>query len=335
MKVRHYFSSAAAIIAVVIASSAIVAAQRLITPRPSQNASVSQSVGMADISITYSRPLVKGRTIFAEAPAEMAARASGERTLDNQNDRKAGEPIVPFGHVWRTGANEATLFTVSDDVLINGQPLTAGKYSLHSIPGKDEWTIIFNKDDGQWGSFTYDESKDALRVSTKPQWVNSDQEALLFTIEAAAPQDASEISKLATVNIRWANVSVPFTVEVRDPNGVARKRIAAQVAAAKADDWAIPFGAANWAKNSKDAETAAASKKWFERSLAAIDAQIKTKETFQNLQRRSSSLLALGRKDDAIAAAERAVVVGKADTTVKPADITALEKKIEELKAGK
>ena len=79
-----------------------------------------QSIGVTDITIAYSRPAMKGRTIFAEAPASMAARATGEATLDNQNERKPGEPIVPFNHVWRAGANDATTFQVTDDVLING-----------------------------------------------------------------------------------------------------------------------------------------------------------------------------------------------------------------------
>ena len=113
------------------------------------------------MTITYHRPAVKGRTIFADAPPSMEARAKGEATLDNQNERKPGEPIVPYNHVWRAGANEATTFQVTDDVLINGQPLKAGTYSLAAIPGKDEWTIIFNNDPGQWGAFTYDAKKDA------------------------------------------------------------------------------------------------------------------------------------------------------------------------------
>src|SRR3954453_12256005 len=122
---------------------------------PSQKASVMQTIGVTDVTINYSRPAIKGRTIFADAPADMEARHKGEATLDNQNERKPGEPIVPYNHVWRAGANEATLFQVTDDVLINGQPLKAGSYSMHTIPGKDEWTIIFNSDPGQWGSFPY------------------------------------------------------------------------------------------------------------------------------------------------------------------------------------
>ncbi len=177
--------------------------------RPSQKASVMQTIGVTDITITYSRPPVKGRTIFADAPASMAARAKGEATLDNQNERKAGEPIVPYDHVWRAGANEATMFVVTDDVLINGQPLKAGTYSMHTVPGKEEWTIIFNNDAGQWGSFTYDDKKDALRVKTKPQTVSDNQEWLIYSFDPVTENSA-------TVNLRWEKVRVPFTVEVKD-----------------------------------------------------------------------------------------------------------------------
>src|SRR5688572_9181386 len=135
------------IAAIVMTAAMLVSAQvvRPPVPRPSQKSTVAQTIGTTDVSITNSRPAVKGRPIFGDAPEAMAARAKGEATLDNQNDRKPGEPIVPYGHLWRAGANEATLFVVNDDVLINGQPLAAGKYSFHTIPAKDEWTIDLNQ----------------------------------------------------------------------------------------------------------------------------------------------------------------------------------------------
>src|SRR5437899_11285500 len=164
--------------------------------RPSQKASVMQTIGVTDITITYSRPPVKGRTMFADAPPSMEARAKGEATLDNQNERQKGEPIVPYKHVWRAGANEATMFVVTDDVVINGQPLKAGTYSLHTIPGKDEWTVIFNSDPGQWGSFSYDSAKDVLRVKAKPQMAADNQEWLMYTFDPVSDNSAQ-------VNIRW------------------------------------------------------------------------------------------------------------------------------------
>ena len=117
-----------------------------------------QTIGVTDITITYSRPGVKGRTIWGDPLPEQAS-AKGEATLDDQNVRPKGAPIVPWGHAWRTGANEATQFVVTDDVFINGQKLAAGSYSLHTIPTKDEFTIIFNSVANQWGSFGYDASQ--------------------------------------------------------------------------------------------------------------------------------------------------------------------------------
>src|SRR5215210_8065726 len=133
-------------------------------------------LAQAPPAVRLPRPGVKGRKIWGDAPA---ATASGTATLDDASKRAKDAPIVPYGHVWRTGANEATTFTVTDDVMINGQKLPAGTYSLHTIPGPQEWTIIFNSDAGQWGSFTYDEKKDVLRVKAKPQTVAENQEWLL------------------------------------------------------------------------------------------------------------------------------------------------------------
>src|SRR5688572_32034788 len=163
MKTLEKFSRyGTALMMLLVAMSAIAVGQApLRLPRPSQKASVMQTVGVTDVTITYSRPGVKGRAIWGDPPAGAPA---GSATLDDARARAAGAVIVPYGRVWRTGANEATTFTVTDDVLVNGQPLKAGTYSLHTIPGRDEWTIIFNSDPGQWGSFAYDEKKDVLQL---------------------------------------------------------------------------------------------------------------------------------------------------------------------------
>src|ERR1700749_2112584 len=155
MKLQKRFLPAAAG-ALLLAFAASASAQ-LRAPRPSQKASVMQTVGVTDITITYSRPGVKGRAIWGDPPAGAAATTA---TLDDARARAKDAVIVPYGHVWRAGANEATQFAITDDVMINGQLLKAGTYSLHMIPGKDEWTVIFKSDAGQWGSFSYDEKKD-------------------------------------------------------------------------------------------------------------------------------------------------------------------------------
>ena len=281
--------------------------------RPSQKASVMQTFGVTDITITYSRPAVKGRPIFADAPASMEERAKGEATLDNQNERKPGEPIVPYNHVWRTGANEATLFQVTDDVLINGQPLKAGAYSLHTIPGKDEWTIIFNSDPGQWGSFNYDSKKDTLRVKTKPQAAPDTQEWLLYTID---PLDASS----ARVNIRWEKLTVPFTVAVKDVKALWRAKADAVIAANPNNEQLTRQVALTYLGD-----------KNYDEALKFIDQSIKVKETFQNLSSKANILWAAGRKDEALTVADAAIAKGKADK----ANTTAFEKRVADMKAGK
>lgn len=288
-------------------------------PRPSQAASVKQTIGVTDVTVTYNRPGVKGRTIWGDPPKD--SYAAGETTLDNQNRRPEGMAIVPYGHIWRTGANEATQFMVTDDVYINGQKLPAGDYSLHTIPNKDEWTIVFNSTANQWGSFNYDPAKDTLRVKAKPQWMADSQEWLEFNIQPT-------VENAAVVNIRWEKVNVPFTVEVRDMPALAISKAKAVIAAAKPDDWRTPYQAALYAKDNKASTEASA---WFDQAVKALDLSIAAKPTFQNLGSKATVLLAAGRNSEALSAAEKAVEQGKAEK----ADTSALEKRIAEMKAGK
>lgn len=281
--------------------------------RPSQKASVMQTIGVTDITIVYSRPPVKGRTIFADAPPSMAARAKGEATLDNQNERQKGEPIVPYDHVWRAGANEATMFVVTDDVLINGQPLKAGTYSLHARPGKDEWTIIFNNDAGQWGSFTYDEKKDALRVTTKPQAASENQEWLMYSFDPVTENSA-------TVNIRWEKIRVPFTVEIKDVKALWRAKADALIATNPTNE-ELPRQVALGYLTDKN----------YVEALKYVDQSIKVKETFRNLSAKANILWAAGKKDEAISVADAAIAKGKADKV----NTTAFEKRVADMKAGK
>jgi hypothetical protein len=279
-------------------------------PRPSQKASVMQTVGVTDITITYSRPGVKGRKIWGDPWGE---NAKSEGTLDDQNERPKDAPIVPWGHVWRSGANEATTFAVTDDVLINGQKLSAGTYSLHTIPNKDEWTIIFNSDAGQWGSFRYDAKKDTLRVKAKPQWVGETQEWLQYSIPAVT-------ANTATVLIRWEKVAVPFSVEVPNVEAVWRGKIDKAIAENPTNE-VIPLQVAGAYANDD---------KWDE-ALKWVDQSIKVKETFRNLSARANYLWLAGRKQEALAAADVAIAKGKADKV----DTSSFEKRAANWKAGK
>jgi len=302
-----------------IFAAAIASSAQLRLPRPSQWSSVTQTIGTTDITINYSRPAVKGRAIFGDVSAADNY-VKGEATLDDQNKRPKDMVIVPYRHVWRTGANEATQFITSDDLLINGQKLPAGKYSLHTVPGKDEWTIIFNSDAGQWGSFDYDAAKDVLRVKTKPEWLSDNQELLAYSFDPVTDNNA-------TVNIRWEKVRVPFTVQV-DVVSTTMAHAREAVSAAKADDWRTPFNAGQYAKQNKFDEDAG---KWFDQSLKALDASIAAKETFQNLSAKANVLFVSGKKDEAFAVAQKAIDRGKADKV----DTAAFEKRIADLKAGK
>ncbi|MFN8344937.1 MAG: DUF2911 domain-containing protein [Spirosomataceae bacterium] len=144
--------------------------------RPSPPAQVTQKIGGTTVSIHYGQPSVKGRKVWGE--------------------------LVPYGQVWRTGANEATTFETDKDVKIEGMALPAGKYSFFTLPNEREWTLIFNKVAAQWGAFKYDEKQDALRVSVKPEKSSKFNEKLVY-----------DISSKGNVSIRWENMEVDFNVK--------------------------------------------------------------------------------------------------------------------------
>src|SRR2546425_2097266 len=311
---KHLYTCWFALLLFVLGTAEYGSAQTapLRLPRPSQKASVMQTVGVTDITIIYSRPGVKGRKIWGDPLPEQSS-VKGEATLDNQNVRPKDAVIVPWGHVWRAGANEATQFIVTDDVLINGQPLKAGTYSLHMIPTPEEWTIIFNNDAGQWGSFTYDAKKDALRVKTKPQMVSENQEWLMYNFDPVSDNSA-------TVNLRWEKMRVPFTVEVKDVRAIWRTKADALIAANPTNE-VLPLQVAN---------TYAGDKNWDE-ALKFIDQSIKVKETFRNLSTKANILWSAGRKEEALTVADVAIAKGKADKV----DTAAFEKRVANMKAGK
>lgn len=311
---RRFYTSSLALLMLILFAASFGSAQ-VRTPRPSQKASVMQTIGVTDITITYSRPGVKGRTIWGDPLPEQAS-TKAEATLDDQNVRPKGAPIVPWGHPWRTGANEATQFVVTDDVLINGQKLPAGSYSLHTIPTKDEFTIIFNSVANQWGSFNYDPTKDTLRVKAKPEWVNDNKEWLEYSFD---PVDESS----ARVNIRWERLRVPFTVEVKDIKGLTLKKARAAVAAAKPDDWRTPLQAANYVLLTED--------KLDPEAVGWLEQSLKVKETFGNMYTKARVLAAQGKTEEAIAAGEKAMAIAR-EAKAPTGD---LEKRIADWKAKK
>lgn len=157
--------------------------------RKSPKAGVTQHIGLStDITISYSRPGVKERNVWGD--------------------------LVPYGMVqgkdrlipWRAGADENTTFETNTDILVEGQELKAGKYGIHMIPEKDEWTIIFSKNNSSWGSYSYNPDEDALRVKVKPQ-SDSFQEWLMYGFD-----NLSDTS--ATAYLRWEKLKVPFNISI-------------------------------------------------------------------------------------------------------------------------
>lgn len=312
--VRNMFGFCCALFVIAAAAGFAFGQQTLIFPRPSQAASVTQRIGVTDVTISYSRPGVKSRKIWGDAPTGSAANTA---TLDDARSRPKDAVIVPYGHVWRAGANEATQFVVTDDVFVNGQPLKAGKYSLHALPGAEEWTIIVNSDAGQWGSFSYDEKKDVLRVKAKPETVADNQEWLSYSVEPINENSAQ-------INLRWEKLRVPFTVEVKDVDALALAKARAIVAAAKPDDWRTPMQAAGYfLQNANKADD--------EQAVAWLDQSLKVKETYNNLFVKARLLASQGKTAEAIAAGEKALLLGKEAKT----DTAALERTLAEWKAKK
>ena len=262
---RNYrFTFIMAFATLTLAASSAVAQSALVDlPRASQHATLMQRVGLTNITLNYHRPLVNGRKVWGG--------------------------LVPYGEVWRAGANENTTIQFSDPVTIQGQPLAAGIYGLHMIPAKDQWTVIFSKMSNAWGSFTYDPKEDALRVTVKPQ-VSDFHEALTYDFDDPKPNSS-------TVTLRWEKLAVPFTVGVDTDHIVVNSlhnqfRGLAQYNYQSWDDAATYF-----ADNKANLEEAL---KYSERS-------VQIEERFDNLLTKSRILNELNRTQEASATRDKAM----------------------------
>ena len=262
-------------VALLVAASAF--GQQLRTPRPSPSATLMQTVGLTDITIKYSRPGVKGRAIWGA--------------------------LVPYDKVWRTGANEATTIAFSDDVTVEGQKLPKGTYSLHTQPGRDQWTVIFNSVADQWGSYSYDAAKDVVRINVKPQTAEH-REWLMFEI----PEMTTDTAKVV---LRWEKLAVPFTVDTK-----STEKTLAGFKNAMQPDWRTPYQAASFAFENKGVASDQELSDWLDKSLSI-------NENTGNLWLKARYLERLGRKADAIKAAEQAI----AKATPQQADFAAEIKK--------
>ena len=285
---------------------------QLTLPRESNRQEVAQWVGDAKISIVYHRPNVKGRAIYGcAAPSVLQVGTNNSLPC-----------LVPNGQVWRTGANENTSIEFSTDVTINGQPLSAGKYAFFAIPQDNEWTLIFNKVNTEWGAYTYKQEQDALRVNVKPIKLATPEETLSYQFE-------NVINNTARVTLNWGGLSVPFEVNVGDINARVVNYIRDAVKNRKADDVRPLNQGAGFVFTNK-------LKANYEEALGWLDESIKVRETFGNLNAKARLLAEMGKKAEAIATAEKAVQVGKSSTPPANANaVTALEGEIQKWKGSK
>jgi tetratricopeptide (TPR) repeat protein len=232
-------------------------------PRQSQHARVMQRIGVTDITINYHRPLANGREVWGK--------------------------LVPYGQVWRAGANENTTITFSDPVSIEGQALDKGTYGLHMIPGADQWTVIFSKDAAAWGSFSYKQADDALRVTVKPQAAEA-RDALAYDFDNLKADSA-------VVTMRWDKVAVPFKVAV-NVNEIVTASIHRQVYGMNQFYWEGWDDAAGYLL---------ANKIDLDEALNYEEKSIQNEERFENLMSKSRILDAMGRKDDSVTAHNKAL----------------------------
>jgi len=224
-------------------------------PRASQHARVTQRIGITDITVNYHRPMVNGRQIFGK--------------------------VVPYGQVWRAGANENTTISFSDPVTIEGQPLDQGTYGLHMIPGESQWTVIFSKNSSAWGSFSYKQEEDALRVNVKSQTAEF-HDALTYDFDDVKPDSTA-------VTMRWDKVAVPFKVAVK-VNDIVVASIHQQLHGLNQYYWEGWDDAAGYFL---------ANKIDLDEALKDEDQSIQVEERYDNLMNKSRILEAMGRSDDA------------------------------------
>jgi len=238
-------------------------------PDASQAAEVKQRIALTDITINYHRPLVNGRKIWGG--------------------------LVPYGKVWRAGANENTTIEFSDPVSIEGQPLAKGTYGLHMIPNPDSWTVIFSKTNTGWGSYSYKQDEDALRVNVKPKPLAESKESLEFDFEDLKPDSTA-------VTLKWEKLGVPFTVSIKDADQTLQN-IRAQLKGR---------GQFTWQALDEGAQFCLTRKINLDEALQWADASIQNEERFDNLSTKADILKALNRPDEAKTTWSHAIEVANA-----------------------
>lgn len=242
-----------------------VNAQSIKTPAPSPSQTIKQDFGIGSVELSYSRPALRGRKVFGD--------------------------LVPFGQVWRTGANQATTITFSDEVTVGGTKLPAGKYGLLTIPDRNEWTIILTKSLDVTSPAAYKQENDAVRLKAKPTMLSTPVENLTMQFANIKPSSAE-------LQMMWDNISVslPFSTDVDT-------KIMAQINSAMNNDNRPYFQSAMYyLESGKDLNQAIT---WFDK---AIEQQ---PNAFWVHHQRANALAKLGRKQDARQAAQKSMDLAK------------------------
>ncbi len=237
--------------------------QELNLPRQSQRAVVTQRIGITDITVKYHRPLANGRKIWGG--------------------------LVPYGQVWRAGANENTTITFTDPVTVEGKPVAAGTYGLHMIPNENEWTVIFSNASTSWGSFSYKQDEDALRVTVKPG-TTDEHNALTYDFDQLKPDSA-------VLTMSWEKLALPISISV-DVDKTVETSLQKQLRGLPQYDWQAWNDAANYFL---------AAKFDYEQGLKDADQSIQIEDRFDNNMTKSQLLDAMGKTAEAKAALDTAL----------------------------
>ena len=255
-------------------------AQQLNTPQPSPTANIKQNFALSNIEISYSRPGVKGRKVFGD--------------------------LVPFGKVWRTGANNATTITFGEEVMIGGKKVPAGKYGLLTIPNANEWTFIISKQTSVTSPADYKEDQDVVRVTAKPETTPFSIETMMISIDDIKNNSCS-------IGLGWEKTWVSFEVSAD-----VESKVMEQIKNAMEKDNKPYFNAAlYYIDNGKDLNKAV---EWLDKAYA------QNPEAFWVLYQKARAQKMLGKKTDAVATSNKSIDLAK---KAKNEDYVALNEKLQ------
>lgn len=243
-------------------------AQQIQMPQASPAAKIAQQVGLSNVSVDYSRPSTKGRKIFGE--------------------------LVPFGQVWRTGANGATILNFSTDVIIDGKNVPAGKYALYAIPNKSEWTMILSKNTELWGSIGYDQEDDLLRFNVTPNKLSRNYETMEITF-------ADMTDTGADLSIKWETTRVDFRIET-EVDEIVMAQIQELVIDSETKNPGLLYSAANYYYTNK---------KDMNQAYAWISKSVESDKKYWTVHLKAKIETTLGLKTEATASAKESMALAK------------------------